>query len=445
MIVANSGAMMTRTIAKLLVFAWAFSYVLLPTPPVFAQGAELSDSDVWQQARTAFSEDRLDDAIDSYQQLLVRDTENVQAMIELANVYERSGRLEYARGLLIRAVKVAPGNDQISARLEQVNRMLLISLEDEVLHMMEAKDFEGALPKLSLLSTLDESNPEYHFQRAVCYESLRKYTAGVKAIDEAIVIENSEQFTEVRNRLRSAAAAQRQQDRISKIQRLANSTDASDRAEAEQLLQETLGKTPDDEWAAAELKRLQTMRADTAATDTTNAGWAGTSIGWVKAAPQNVGAFFSSWWWLFALLGVVALVFRSPLAKALARKFAPVPTLSGQLEHFGLREIMLLLNAEPHTGVLHVRAKGCTGRIYFDEGEACHAQVGKLAGQDAVERLVDAAESGTFEFIDGPMSIQQTIDTPLSMMLMEHAAASQPSTDGRPKSQFRELLDSSTR
>ncbi|MCI0451896.1 MAG: tetratricopeptide repeat protein, partial [Candidatus Latescibacteria bacterium] len=57
-----------------------------------------------------------------YQEVLLRNPEDVDAMCELATLYRRTGRLEYARGLLIRAGTLVPGRDDIAEARHDVEQ-----------------------------------------------------------------------------------------------------------------------------------------------------------------------------------------------------------------------------------------------------------------------------------------------------------------------------------
>jgi hypothetical protein len=87
------------------------------------------------------------------------------------------------------------------------------------------------------------------------------------------------------------------------------------------------------------------------------------------------------------LLVATVVVFRSPLTKLIARLISPRALLSGQFPRFTLTEILIMLNTESHTGVLHVKGESCRGKIYFENGEPCHCTVGKMAGVNALHHL----------------------------------------------------------
>jgi len=146
------------------------------------------------------------------------------------------------------------------------------------------------------------------------------------------------------------------------------------------------------------------------------------------------------------VLGVLGvwIVFRSPVSRMFLRRLSKLPLLTGQLDAFTLQEVLLMINSEAKTGQLRVRAPACHGTIWFEGGEPCHCEVGKLRGSDALLRLIDESDRGTFVFVEGPMPRKRTVDMPLSMVLVEAARGTTPDEKGPdPKagqSRMKELL-----
>ena len=154
------------------------------------------------------------------------------------------------------------------------------------------------------------------------------------------------------------------------------------------------------------------------------------------------------------LLVAVLLVFRSPLTKRITKWLTPRSFLSGKFPRFTLTEILIMLNSESHTGVLQVKGEGCRGKIYIENGEPCHCAVSKLQGVKALHHLLSNTREGQFEFADGSLPLSRTIDTPLTIVLVDHssggpiraarkrAAAQAQATAKKPKSRMKELLES---
>ena len=102
--------------------------------------------------------------------------------------------------------------------------------------------------------------------------------------------------------------------------------------------------------------------------------------------------------------------------------------------------------------MLQVKGDGCRGKIYIENGEPCHCAVGKLQGVKALHHLLSNTTTGQFELADGSIPLNRTIDTPLSIVLVDHtsggpgrAARKRAASDAaakKPKSRMKELLES---
>src|SRR5262249_40485529 len=71
-----------------------------------------------------------------FQEALLRNPTDVDAMCELAALYKRTNRLEYARGLLLRAGTLSPMRTGIADMLKSVDGALFASLSHTVDSLM---------------------------------------------------------------------------------------------------------------------------------------------------------------------------------------------------------------------------------------------------------------------------------------------------------------------
>ena len=83
---------------------------------------------------------------------------------------------------------------------------------------------------------------------------------------------------------------------------------------------------------------------------------------------------------------------------------APSTGLSGTLEVFGLPGLLERLAESRATGVLSIKDKkgAIIGSISMQAGHFKDGQAGELRGEDAVYRLFEKPEAGTFEFVGDP-------------------------------------------
>ncbi|MDB6155978.1 MAG: Response regulator receiver protein [Chthoniobacteraceae bacterium] len=73
-----------------------------------------------------------------------------------------------------------------------------------------------------------------------------------------------------------------------------------------------------------------------------------------------------------------------------------------------------------HARVVHVDRGDASGRIYFAGGQAVHAQVGSITGEDAFFEIL-SWQKGVFHMEEGVRAIEETITRPWESLLMEAA------------------------
>jgi hypothetical protein len=93
---------------------------------------------------------------------------------------------------------------------------------------------------------------------------------------------------------------------------------------------------------------------------------------------------------------------------------AGAPSLSGDLELFGLPNLMQSLSGAELTGLLTVtdREGGVVGAVTFDHGRIARCHVGHLRGRDAVFQLFEQAVPGTFTFAEHTELIRDESEPP---------------------------------
>ena len=416
-----------------LVFPFLLLAALVVTgPSALAQGGGASDSpfdgsittvELLAKARDAFGLEDLALADVFYQEILRREPAHVQAMLELANLYEREGRLEYARGLLMRAAQHDKDNPRIAARRDAVDRTLTLVLGEEVDELTERGDYEQALPKLSLLVTISPRNAEFLYHRAQCQVELGRSEAARDDLERAIGIDPQPRYYELRSRIVESLRDAESVDLKARARELAAMDTPAAQAEAVELLGEIMVAEPDDVWARDLYVRL--TGSGTVPDDTSNAvtffdRTVADSKDGAERAVRAVVGFVDRHVSAICIFLIALLIFRSPLTRAIAGLLTRPSTLSGRLSTFSLTEIMLMLNAESHTGILRVKSGTRRGSVYFENGEPCHCTVGKREGEKALSALLRDPKKGSFSFSDGIMPVKRSIDSPLTLILFEN-------------------------
>ena len=468
------------TVALLLVAAWMLSTVPRPDahPPeqaAYASAAapggdpaghdEPDDSErpfdssitvpeLFDKAREAFGLQAYNLAETFYQEILIRERSNVQAMLELANVYERSGKLEYARGLLARSAKLDTSNDVIAKKLASVERILVAVLSQEVDSLIAASQYELAIPKLSVHVSIEPDNSELFYKRALCYSRLGRPEAALTNIDKALQIDPREEYHRLRSAILEDLKVIESREMVAEAKKLIQSIDPEDQRRALDVLGQILLSDPEHAWARSEFRRLRTLENGVEADEPGDKSLPPDADGItavLTAVGTAAGDLGRRHLGTVLILLATLVIFQSRLTRLIIRMLTPRPFLSGRFPRFTLTEILVMLNSESHTGVLHVKGDSCRGKIYLENGEPCHCSAGKTQGVGALHHLMSNTATGHFEFSEGSIPLSRTIDTPLTVVLLEHSAGRSSHTGRRKnptsrknkkaKSRMKELLE----
>ena len=384
-----------------------------------------------------------------YQEVLIRNPEDVDAMCELAALYRRTGRLEYARGLLIRAGSLVPGRDDIPETRREVERELRASLSRQADSLMAASKFESALPRLSLLLTIDPGNARLYAAKARCLAALGQSDAALSNVDLALAKDPREEY----QRLRTEISAQHEKRRIEELEASAKRLLESNewmRDEASEVLQAILAQDPSNEWAREKFRALSETPAPVPPVPAPPAPRQVFDA--AREVVPGIARTLNRHLTAIILLAMVILVFRSPIARALAKKIHDVSPISGDLATVDVAEALRLVNASALTGVLTVRAPDGNARVYFETGDPIHCDGFGREGLEALVYLVKSVDAGTFEMKNVGVKKDRTIDQPLDLILADGtmttaergAAANRNQARreaGRKKSRMSELLE----
>lgn len=385
-----------------------------------------------------------------YQEVLLRNPGDVEAMCELAALYHRTGRLEYARGLLIRAGSLVPGRDDIPELRHQIERELKVSLAHQADSLMAASQFESALPRLSLLLTIDPNNARFYAAKARCLAAMGESDAALSNVDLALAKDPKEEY----QRLRSEISTQHEQKQVEELEssakRLLESKEWM-RDEASDVLQAILAQDPSNEWAREQFRALSGGPAPAPPVVTPPAPRQ--VLDAARAVVPSVARSLERHLTLIVVLIAVLLVFRSPLTRVLAKRVHDPSPLSGDLVTIDVAEALRLVNASALTGILAFRTPEGNARVYFDSGDPVHCEAMGRDGLEALVYLVRHIDEGTFEMKNVRIKSERTIDQPLDLILAdgattaaERGAAAKRNLArrelGRKKSRMAELLES---
>jgi tetratricopeptide (TPR) repeat protein len=381
-----------------------------------------------------------------FQEALLRNPTDVDAMCELAALYKRTNRLEYAHGLLLRAGSLAPMRTGIADMRRQVDAALFSSMSHTVDSLMTAGKFDEALPRIATLLSIDPTSTPALVSKAKCLAATGETDAALSCIDLAI----ARQPDEALHQLRAEIAARVEHDRVSDMEasakRLIESGDWV-RGEAVDVLQAILAQDPSNEWAREQFRRLATptQGADSAATQVPPSTAVSRAVHSVMPEVTNfldryllaILAFFAAW-----------ALFRSPLSRALARRLHEPSTLSGDVSHISIAAVLRTANDMAMTGMLTVKSADGRARVYLEHGEPIHCEALGQKGTPALIDLLREVEQGSFELVPGRRKVKRTIDDSFQIILTQAdpqaASAMGIATARRPKkSRMAELLETS--
>ena len=381
-----------------------------------------STPDLLESAREMFLADNYVLAEMLYKSVLVREPNHLDAMLELAIVYEAMGKLEYARGLLTRAALLKPGDNEIMRRGNDIAKKLGASLEDEIDMLLEQEQFEAAVPKLSVLLTTQPENAELYYKRAQCHLALGNPASAVEDVGRALDLRSDDRYFQLKGKALALQNRLEIRTLTAEAKRSILSGTQEGREKAIAAVSSVLELDPDNVWAQEAFRDLTEKHAAAEAAAPKNkltAFWhnvqdasgpvAGTFVAFATFVEANL-------WMLLAVLAVL-LIFNSPLTRFLMRGVGPDQLLGGQTERFSLTEIMMLIHSHNATGALRVRGDS-NGEIFFHNGEITHAKTSRLAGEDALRALVQSSE-GSFVFTESDIPAERTIHAPLTLVLME--------------------------
>lgn len=398
------------------------SYVPDSSSVVFDSDA--SPEELLESAREMFIADEYNLAEMLYKSVLVREPNNLSAMLELAIIYEATGQLQYAKGLLTRALIIRPNDPEIIQRHTDIVYRLSAVLASEIDSLFAAGAYEPAIPKLAILLTTQPENAELYYKKAVCHLELGHPDGALAEIDRALSIRRDERFYDVKDRARAALNHNEIVSLTSKArQSLFTHTKQGDE-DALFLIQRILELDPENEWAKNQFLLLTDDHSPS------NPGTVFDRLAWLwapvakqlKRAGEGlllIAETFRSHLKILLAVLFALLLFASPLTHVIVRGFSPRQSLAGRLDHFTIHELLSLINTHRQTGLLILKTPSGRGKIYFNDGEVYHCTAGRLQGRPAVQSLLEASLDGSFVFKEGVTTKADTIDTPLSLILLE--------------------------
>jgi hypothetical protein len=376
-----------------------------------------------------------------YREILLRNPADVTVMWELSAMYRRIGRLEYARGLLTRAGARQPGRNDINEARREVERDLFAAVSVEVVSLNAAGKYEGALPRLAVLLSIDSENATMRAHKARCLSAIGENDAALSNIQLAIAKDPRNEFYKMRDQIAQDVEKHRIAELESSAQRLLQSGDWV-REEASDVLQALLAQDPSNQWAREQFRALSEGAAPPPLPSDPPAPRQ------VMDAVRDVAPDFMALLnkHLPLLLGFFAFIFflRSPVARALASGIRRPTLFAGDLASIDVADVLRVAHGSALTGAVVLKTPDGTAWVYFEQGEPVHATGFGLEGMDALTWIVREVHAGSFAYRSVRSMPQATIDQPLALVLADGVSSpgGKPERRKRKKSRMSELLDS---
>jgi tetratricopeptide (TPR) repeat protein len=386
-----------------------------------------STDELVESAREMFIADNYELAEMLYKSVLVREPNHLPAMLELAIIYETTGQLQYARGLLTRALVIRPHDEEIIQRNTEIVRKLSLALETEVESLIAIGAYEQALPKLAVLLTTQPENSDLNYKKAICHLELGQLDAAMVELDQALRLAREDRYYDLKAKVSAAGERDEIGALVEQAKKALRAGTANAKEAALRSITRILELDPENQWAKEQFLALTEGQPSGLRLE----GWdiSGRLVAWGVPLKQALARAGNGLLLLATVLAdhievlltilLALLVFSSPLTHLILRGFSPRQSLSGRLDHFSIHELLTLINTHHRSGELILKTPSGSGRVYFDGGEIYHCKSRGASGRTALQNLIRHSVDGFFLFKDGVSSKEDTIDTPLSLILLE--------------------------
>jgi hypothetical protein len=361
-------------------------------------------------------------------------------MWELATMYRRTGKLEYARGLLTRAGALQPGRNDINEARREVERDLFKVVSVEVEALMAAGKYETALPRLAVLLSIDGENATMLAHKARCLAAVGQNDAALSNIQLAIAKDPRDEFYKMRDQIAQSVEQHRIQELERSAQRLLQSGDWV-REEASDVLQALLAQDPSNEWAREQFRNLSEGPAPPPPPSDPPAPQQVVEA--VRDVAPDFAAVLNRHLPLILLFLATVIFVRSPIARALASHVRRPSLFAGNLACIDIADVLRVAHGSALTGAIVLKTGDGKAKVFLTDGEPVHCAGFGLAGVEALTWIVREVHEGRFAFRSVRSMPDTTIDQPLALFLADGVSSpgGKPERRARKKSRMSELLE----
>ncbi|UCF04321.1 MAG: DUF4388 domain-containing protein [bacterium] len=401
--------------------------ILLISGPVSAQSTpRIRAENLFVEAQRSLT--RGDDV--KAEQLLMKalqeDDSFTSAIWQLAQIYEKRGKLEHARGLILRGLQQEPQASWARDKLAQLERMLTNKLLSEAEAYMSNGEYDRAIPKLSLYLGIKPYDPIPLIQIARCHLALDNLETSKEYLVQAIERDPSNPtvialLDEVEARIDKGSLNTLIKEAKAILARYSPEMEES----ARQALGRILDTDPSNKWAREQLKELDLLAEKT---DSKPGGEESRDSGMQTIRNLEGPASRVLRFLIDNIIAIVIGIFAAFLVLNMKkRSTTKTYPLQGSMSLIPILDIVSLINSNLKTGRLVVSTKEAKGEIFFEKGEIIHARWKSCDGKRAFYELMNM-KAGKYFFYNHLPNIKHTISEPLSLLLLSMRPAEEPVT-----------------
>ncbi len=351
---------------------------------------------------------------------LKSDDSFTSAIWQLSQIYEKRGRLEYARELLLRGLQQEPDATWARDKLARMEKTLTAKLLAEAERLMSRGQYEQAIPRLSLYLGIKPYDPVPLVQMARCHLAMDNLDSAKEYLIQAT--ERDPSNTEVMSLLNEV---ERRSDRaeVEAALRRARAVLASytpeTKGQAEKALSNVLALDPENSWAREKLREIALLEEEQKKLPPAEEAMAKGVARGVEAiktleepTSRVISVLRSNV--LIVVLVVIAVLLGLNLRR---RKKSRSYPLQGSLSLIPILDVVSLLNSNLKSGRLMLVSQSGRGEVFFEKGEIIHARMKSWDGKTAFHKIM-TLQSGRYVFNNHLPSVRHTITEPLSLLLL---------------------------
>jgi tetratricopeptide (TPR) repeat protein len=427
---------MMKTFRALLIAACVVS--LHVSPAGSQTSGRIQAEKLFVEAQKALSRGDDETAETLLMKSLQKDAAFTSAIWQLAQIYEKRDKLEYARELILRGLQQEPHAAWAREKLAQLEKALTRKLLAEAERYMSAGEYDLAIPKLSLYLGISPYDPLPLVQLGRCHLALGNLDTAKEYLNQALERDPSNaQIIALAENVDKRLERSSVDALVAKAQSILADYTPDRREEARGVLIKILERDPGNAYALGKLEELDALSADKSGTDNSEDAVekgleAVSALGGPLARVKDfiVGK-------LLAVILVAAVVLLAVnINRKKRRRYYP---LQGNMSLIPILDIVSLINGNLKTGRLAVELGEQRGEIFFEKGEIVHARLKGMDGKKAFHKIM-GFRSGRFYFKNHLPNVRHSISEPLSLLLLSMKSSERKSSRTKSDSDHEKLF-----